>query len=252
VLSLLKSRGGSLEGTSSLQLYQHKALIEGTLADPRRRLAARTSLHLEHSVRRLPRGSYEPWQDHRNYGDAGDDAEHGTKRIWKIPYVAIRGYTDAERRAPQATYEPPLEPVIVATSARGFQRGDSVTFDDRDGRGLAGVIVRIDQRAATIGAGTADGGTWRVPVHILRRSPTRRSPRRWSATRPRSASARHSRVGRSAQSRTGCASRSPPTTWALAVASVAARSRFSKEFRENRLTKGATRSIILGCAETDR
>jgi len=30
------------------------------------------------------------------------------------------------------------------------------------------VIVRINQRAATIGTGTADGGTWRVPSHMLR------------------------------------------------------------------------------------
>jgi hypothetical protein len=36
------------------------------------------------------------------------------------------------------------------------------------------VIVRINQRTATIGTGTgtgtgtADGGTWRVPFHMLR------------------------------------------------------------------------------------
>jgi hypothetical protein len=39
-------------------------------------------------------------------------------------------------------------------------------IDDRDGRGITGVIVRVNQRTATIGTGT--GGTWRVPFHMLR------------------------------------------------------------------------------------
>ena len=94
--------------------------------------------------------------------------EEGTKRTWKIPCVAIEGYTDAERRTEEAPYEPPPEPVTAATNAREFQRGDTVTFDDRGGRGITGVIVRINQRTATIGTGTADGGTWRVPFHMLR------------------------------------------------------------------------------------
>ena len=29
-------------------------------------------------------------------------------------------------------------------------------------------LLRINQRTATIGTGTADGGTWRVPFHMLR------------------------------------------------------------------------------------
>ena len=50
---------------------------------------------------------------------------------------------------------------------RGSQRQyDVVHFEDRDGRGITGVIVRINQRTATIGIG--DGGTWRVPFHMLR------------------------------------------------------------------------------------
>ena len=57
-------------------------------------------------------------------------------------------------------------PVTTVTKARNFQRGDTVTFDDRDGRGITGVIVRINQRAATIG--NSDSQTWRVPFHMLR------------------------------------------------------------------------------------
>ena len=50
----------------------------------------------------------------------------------------------------------------------GIKCGDTVTFDDRDGRNIMGLIVRINQRTARIGTGTADGGTWRVPLHMLR------------------------------------------------------------------------------------
>lgn len=68
--------------------------------------------------------------------------------------------------AEQADYEPLLEPATSKTPARVLQRGDTVTFDDRDGRGITGLIVRVNQRTATIGAGA--GGTWRVPPHMLR------------------------------------------------------------------------------------
>ena len=40
----------ALEGASSLQLFQLKALIEGMLADPRRGIAARANLHLGQPV----------------------------------------------------------------------------------------------------------------------------------------------------------------------------------------------------------
>jgi len=40
----------ALEGAKSLQLYQLKAFIEGMLADPRRGIAARASLHLGQPV----------------------------------------------------------------------------------------------------------------------------------------------------------------------------------------------------------
>jgi len=160
----------ALEGASSLQLYQLKALIEGMLADPRRGIKARASLHLGQPVQfvdfrdgQMRRGKIIAMRDTQ-----ATVLEEGTKRTWKIPCVAMQGYTEADRRTEQAQYEPPPEPVTAATKARQFQRGDTVTFDDRDGRGITGVIVRINQRTATIGTGTADGGTWRVPFHMLR------------------------------------------------------------------------------------
>ena len=158
----------ALEGASSLQLYQLKAIITAMLGDPRRALAARTSLHLGQSVRfadfrdgQMRSGNIIAFKDTQ-----ATVLEQGTKRPWKIPCVAMQGYTDAERHDEQVNYVPPPEPVSAATKARAFQQGDSVTFDDRDGRVITGVVVRVNQRTATIGTG--DGGTWRVPFGMLR------------------------------------------------------------------------------------
>jgi len=160
----------ALEGASSLQLYQLKALIEGMLADPRRGIKARASLHLGQPVQfvdfrdgQMRRGKIIAMRDTQ-----ATVLEEGTKRTWKIPCVAMQGYTDANPRSEQAPYEPPPEPATAATKARELQRGDTVTFEDRDGRGITGVIVRINQHTATIGTGTTEGGTWRVPFHMLR------------------------------------------------------------------------------------
>ena len=160
----------ALDGASSLQLYQLKAIIEGMLADPRRSLAARANLHLGQSVRfvdfrdgQLRSGKIIAFKDTQ-----ATVLEQGTKRTWKIPCVAMQGYTEAERRNEQSAYAPPPEPAAAPSKARAFQQGDTVTFDDRDGRGITGVVVRINQRTATIGTGTADGGAWRVPFHMLR------------------------------------------------------------------------------------
>jgi hypothetical protein len=93
--------------------------------------------------------------------------EEGTQRTWKIPCLSMQGYDGADRRGEQAPLQPPPEPFSATTPAREFRRGDTVTFDDRDGRDFTGVIVRINQRTATLGTG--DGRTWRVPFQLLRR-----------------------------------------------------------------------------------
>ena len=78
----------------------------------------------------------------------------------------MQRYTEVARAAEHAAYGPPPEPAMAKSPARAFQRGDTVTFDDRDGRGITGVIARVNQRTATNGTGT--GGTWRVTFHMLR------------------------------------------------------------------------------------
>lgn len=158
----------ALEAASSLQLYQLKALIEGMLADPRRGIAARAALHLGQPVQfvdfrdgQMRRGKIIAMRDTQ-----ATVLEDGTKRTWKIPCLSMQGYDGTERQDNHTPYEPPPEPSSTISRARGFQRGDTVTFEDKDGRNVTGVIVRVNQQTATLG--TRDGHTWRVPFRALR------------------------------------------------------------------------------------
>ena len=158
----------ALQGASSLQLYQLKASIDGLLADPRRRAQARLNLHLGQTVRFVDfrDGQMRSGKVVALKATQATVIEQGNQRSWKLPFVAVQGLTEAERRAEQAPYEPPPEPVSAATPLRAFQRGDTVTFEASDGRAINGVIVRINQRTATIGTG--DGKSWRVSFELLR------------------------------------------------------------------------------------
>ena len=158
----------ALEGAGSQQLYQLKAIIEGMLADPRRGLAARANLHLGQAVRfvdfrdgQMRSGKIIAFKDTQ-----ATVLEQVTRQSWKLPCVAMQGYTDADRQCAQTQYVPPPEPAAATAKPRAFQPGDTATFEDRDGRSITGVVVRINQRTATIGTG--DGGSWRVPFHMLR------------------------------------------------------------------------------------
>ena len=76
--------------------------------------------------------------------------KEGTKRTWKMPCLPMQGYHGAERRDEQASHEPPPAPARATSDARAFQRGNTATFDDRDGCNITGVIVRINHRTATL------------------------------------------------------------------------------------------------------
>ncbi|MEJ8852813.1 hypothetical protein [Variovorax rhizosphaerae] len=84
----------ALEDASSFQLYQLKALIEGMLADPRRGIAARANLHLGQPVQfvdfrdgQMRRGKIIAMRDTQ-----ATVLEEGTRRSWKIPFLAMQGY----------------------------------------------------------------------------------------------------------------------------------------------------------------
>jgi hypothetical protein len=156
----------ALDGASSLQLYQLKALIEGMLTDQRRMMASRANLHLGQTVRFV---DFRTGQLRRGKVIAKHDTqatmrEEGVSRTWKIPYVAIEPL-EASPGDTAKPYDPPPEPAMP-THPSGFNQGDRVSFKDRAGNTQFGVIAKVNRRTATIETG--DQKTWRVDFELLR------------------------------------------------------------------------------------
>jgi hypothetical protein len=156
----------TLNRASSLELFQLNTLIERMLADPRRIIAVRTNMHLGQTVRFLD------WRDGqmRNgrvvaMGDAKVTLhEEGTRVEWKLPYTAVE--------PPQTTggaAERPSPPQAAAQLKPGrsdFRCGEKVSFEDKYLKTQVGIVVRINQRTATVDTG--DGHSWRVGFPLLR------------------------------------------------------------------------------------
>ena len=156
----------ALQGASSLQLYQMRTLIDEMLADPKRMMAVRASLHLGQAVRfvdhrsgQIRHGKLIARHDHQV-----TVLEEQVRRTWKIPYVAIEAaqHVPGEQAKP---YDPPPEPATPAM-AQPVKVGDKVTFDDADGHSQVGIVKRVNRRTATLE--TMDGRTWRVDFQLLR------------------------------------------------------------------------------------
>ena len=156
----------ALEGASSLQLYQLRALIDEMIADPRRLMAAKASLHLGQAVRFVDfrTGQLRQGKVIAKHDTQATVLEDRVRRTWKIPYVAIEAAA-SEPGDDAKPYDPPPEPA-APTSPTGYNQGDTVTFDDGKGGAVTGVIVRVNRRTATIAA--SDGRTWRVDFQLLR------------------------------------------------------------------------------------
>jgi hypothetical protein len=153
----------ALGRASSLELFQLSAIIDRMLADPKRIIAVRANLHLGQTVRFL---DYRDGQMRSGKVVALKDTqltlhEDGTRREWKLPYVAI------EPPAPTATPAPPPAPPTPPRPSRNdFRCGEKVAFEDKYLNTVVGTIVRINQRTATIDTG--DGTSWRVGFGLLR------------------------------------------------------------------------------------
>jgi hypothetical protein len=152
-----------LHQASSLDLYRLSGVIDRMLADPRRILAVRRDLHMGQVVRFLD------WRDGRMRTGrivAMKDTqvtlhEDATRTQWKLPYVAI------EPPAPGTVTPPPPAPAEPPKPTReDFRCGEKVAFEDRYLNTQVGVIMRINERTATIDTG--DGTKWRVGFGLLR------------------------------------------------------------------------------------
>jgi hypothetical protein len=153
-----------LQHASNLQLFQLNSVIERMLADPKRIVQVRKDLHLGQTVR------FMDWRDGQmRLGTvvAMKDMqltlqEQATRSAWTLPYTAVEPPAPGAA-TPAPTAEPPAPP---RASRNDFRCGEKVAFEDKHLNTVVGVIVRINQRTASIDPG--DGTTWRVGFSILR------------------------------------------------------------------------------------
>jgi hypothetical protein len=155
----------ALNRASSLELFQLSAIIERMLADPRRILAVRTNMNLGQTVRFLD------WRDGQMRNGkvvAMKDTqvtlhEEGTRREWKLPYTAVE---PPDPSSPPTTASACTAPPQNLSTRGDFRCGEKVSFDDKYLQPQVGIVVRINQRTATVDTG--NGHSWRVPFHMLR------------------------------------------------------------------------------------
>jgi hypothetical protein len=164
-----------LNNASSRQLFELSTVIERLLADPRRIIAVRVSLHLGQTVRFLD------WQD----GSLREGKVLAMKdtqvvlqdlrerREWKLPYAAIEPPPTDASRTQQGPAVPP-ELSAPKPTREDFRRGDKVAFEDKYLQTVVGTIVRINERTATVDAG--NGNSWRVGFALLRPYSTSETP----------------------------------------------------------------------------
>ena len=153
----------ALGRASNLELFQLSAIIDRMLADPKRIIAVRANLHLGQTVRFL---DYRDGQMRSGKVVALKDTqltlhEDGTRREWKLPYAAIEPPPPTATPAPPPATSTPPRP-----SRNDFRCGEKVAFEDKHLNTIVGVIVRINQRTASIDPG--DGTSWRVGFGLLR------------------------------------------------------------------------------------
>jgi hypothetical protein len=154
-----------LNQATNHQLHTLQATIERLLADPRRIVEVRRHLHLGQSVRFLDwqRGQMLKGQVIAMSDRQVELKELGAPRQWKLPYTAVEIIEGSAAVAePQAP--PPVQP--PRPTRNDFRCGDKVSFEDRYLQTQVGVIIRINQRTATVDTG--DGGSWRVGFGLLR------------------------------------------------------------------------------------
>ena len=153
-----------LQHASNLHLFQLNSVIERMLADPRRIVQVRKDLHMGQTVR------FMDWRDSRMRTGkiiAMKDTqlsvhEDGTHSSWTVPYTAVEPPAPgAPRPAPE-----PAPPPAPRAGRNDFRCGEKVAFEDKHLNTVVGVIVRINQRTASIDPG--DGTTWRVGFSLLR------------------------------------------------------------------------------------
>ncbi len=152
---------------TSAELYQLSWVIEQLLADPRRIVQARGQLHTGQQVQ------YLHWDDGKlrsarvvSMKDRRVTVlDEATRTHFTLPYAAIvlTEPSTAEAAGAAPHQSPPRPPPEIAGRA-DFRVGQRVSFTDQHLEHRVGLIVRINQRTATL---DCDGQTWRVAFGLL-------------------------------------------------------------------------------------
>jgi hypothetical protein len=153
---------------SSAELYQLSWVIEQLLADPRRIVRARAELHTGQPVQ------YLHWDDGKMRAArvvAMKDRrvtvfDEASRTHFTLPYAAIvtTPSSGPDNGAEASVPVKPTPPPEIASRA-DFRVGNRVSFTDQNLHHRVGLIVRINQRTATL---DCDGQTWRVGFGLLR------------------------------------------------------------------------------------
>ena len=152
---------------SSAELYQLSWVIEQLLADPRRIVQARAELHTGQQVQ------YLHWDDGKMRAArvvAMKDRrvtvlDEVSRTHFTLPYAAIVATPSSgpDNGADAPVPAKPTPPPEIASRA-DFRVGNRVSFTDQNLQHRVGLIVRINQRTATL---DCDGQTWRVGFGLL-------------------------------------------------------------------------------------
>jgi hypothetical protein len=153
---------------SSAELYQLSWVIERLLADPRRIVQARAALHTGQQVQ------YLHWDDGklraaRVVGMKEQRVtvlDEATGNPIAVPYAAIvtTSSSPTNNGIEAAVAAKPTPPPEVC-NRDDLRVGNRVSFTDQRLQHRVGLIVRINQRTATL---DCDGQTWRVAFGLLR------------------------------------------------------------------------------------
>lgn len=156
---------------TSAELYQLSWVIDQLLADPRRLVQVRAELHTGQQIQYLSwnDGKLRPARVVGMHGDHVTVQDPAYSKPFKVHYAAIHTGPIAAPTAsgPAPTdleLERPSPPPEIAGRA-DFRVGSRVSFTDKDLQHRVGLVVRINQRTATL---DCDGQQWRVAFGLLR------------------------------------------------------------------------------------
>jgi hypothetical protein len=157
----------ALPEAQTLDLYRLEYAIQSLRSEPRRTLAIRTRVHLGMTVRFFNAidGNHLSGQIVAMHDvDLSIRVPAENRRYTGVPYAALDLEGAAEELAAVIDQEEPPPRQTKQKSRSDFRVGDSVSFLDRSMQPVAGKIVKLNPKTASIKTSTSE---WRVAYQLL-------------------------------------------------------------------------------------